>query len=166
MVNIVLEGPKASGKSTISNHFRNKGYEYFHSSASTKNDLDYHLNLLENKKKVNRVIDRFAVGEMIYPVIYDREPKMDWIKFVLTMMDRNTVYVILYSSDVEILMNRILERGRFTDDEEREMVRKSNEGFELIGKNFAYSNVLCFDITKISTKEIIKQVEKAIEEEI
>lgn len=167
MINIVLEGPKSSGKSTIANHFVKKGFKYFHSSSETLNDLKYHIELLSQNKRIfngedseKRVIDRFSVGEMIYPSLYGRKGKLDWNGFTYTMCDINTVYVILYSSDINLLINRINKRGRNTEDEQIEYVKKSNEMFEFIGKNFNNKNILVFDVSEYSTKEIIKKIEE------
>lgn len=159
-MNIVLEGCKASGKSTVASHFVNKGYEYFHSSSKTKNDLDYHLGLLDYD---NRVIDRFSVGEMIYPTIYNRDGKLDWIQFSRTMNDRNTIYVILYASDINFILDRITTRGRETYDENYQFIKKSNELFKFIGQNFKNrKNILLFDVCKYEPKEIIRKVEELI----
>lgn len=167
MINIVLEGPKSSGKSTISDHFAKKGFKYFHSSSETDNDLNYHMELLFQNKRIfkgleceNRVIDRFSVGEMIYPSIYQRKGKLDWNAFAYTMSSINTIYVILYSSDINLLINRINKRGRNTEDEQIEYIKKSNEMFEFIGKNFNNENILVLDVAKHSTKEIIEKIEE------
>ena len=44
-----------------------------HSSSDTKNDLEYHLDILSND---NTVFDRCNLGEIVYPAIYGRTPKM------------------------------------------------------------------------------------------
>lgn len=162
MINIVLEGPKGSGKSTISDHFVKKGFEYFHSSAETENDFLYHCELLSDRifDDEKRVIDRFSVGEMIYPSIYERVNKLDWLEFIVTMSHPDTVYVILYSSDIDFLINRIFDRGRETSDENIEFIKKSNDMFKMIGNNFNEKNILLIDVSKTTSEEIIKQIEE------
>ena len=62
------------GKSTLAKYLANKfNLEILHSSSETKNDLDYHIELIE---KDNIVLDRANLGEIVYPLIYGREPKM------------------------------------------------------------------------------------------
>ena len=61
-MNIVLEGAKGTGKSTLAKHFIDKGFKYHHSTSQTENDFNYHMDLL---KKDNMIMDRFSLGEMI-----------------------------------------------------------------------------------------------------
>lgn len=119
----------------------------------------YHVDLVMDKNK--RVIDRFSVGEMIYPVLYGRKGKLEWFDFELTMSVPNTFYVILYSSKDNELFNRINLRSEEKDiDLNYDLVEKSNKLFEFIGKTIENKNVLVFDITKISSKEIISKLEE------
>ena len=119
----------------------------------------YHVDLVMDKNK--RVIDRFSVGEMIYPVLYGRKGKLEWFDFELTMSVPNTFYVILYSSKDNELFNRINLRSEEKDiDLNYDLVEKSNKLFEFIGKTVENKNVLVFDITKISSKEIISKLEE------
>ena len=111
--------------------------------------------------KNKRVIDRFSVGEMIYPVLYGRKGKLEWFDFELTISVPNTFYVILYSSKDNELFNRINLRSEEKDiDLNYDLVEKSNKLFEFIGKTVENKNVLVFDITKISSKGIISKLEE------
>lgn len=119
----------------------------------------YHVDLVMDKNK--RVVDRFSVGEMIYPVLYGRKGKLEWFDFELTMSVPNTFYVILYSSKDNELFNRINLRSEEKDiDLNYDLVERSNKLFEFIGKTVENKNVLVFDITKISSKEIISKLEE------
>lgn len=119
----------------------------------------YHVDLVMDKNK--RVVDRFSIGEMIYPVLYGRKGKLEWFDFELTMSVPNTFYVILYSSKDNELFNRINLRSEEKDiDLNYDLVEKSNKLFEFIGKTVENKNVLVFDITKISSKEIISKLEE------
>lgn len=154
-MNLILEGPKASGKSTIAKHYIDVGYKYFHSNAETKNDLDYHMSLLNGDK---RVIDRFSVGEIIYPTFYKREGKLNEEEFMETISDENTIYVILYSSDLKTLEDRIVKRdkGKHIDFEE---LKYSNKNFELVANKLKnYKNILIFDVTKYDAEYICKEI--------
>lgn len=167
-MNLVIEGPKASGKSTISHYFIEKYLTtYDHMSSDSDNSLEGHLNLLKGKKgeSLNHVIDRFSVGEMIYPNLYGREGKLNLDEFNVTMSSENTLYVILYSSSDQLLFDRIEWRGRNTDDEAHDLVSKSNFAFKMIGESLKYrENVLLFDVAKVGLKEIIKIIEDKLEE--
>ena len=65
IMNIILEGPKASGKTTLAELLKKEGYGRVHLDADTKNDYDFHLELLEDNDKT--VFDRFSIGEIVYP---------------------------------------------------------------------------------------------------
>lgn len=155
-MNFVLEGPKSSGKSTIAKFFIDNGYEYFHSTNETENDFDYHFSLLKDKNK--RIIDRFSIGEMIYPTIYDRESKLNFSDFYFTMIMPNTVYIILYASDVDELIERIFERDSGKKEIEVDVLIESNKLFEFMAKSLKGKNILSFDVCKYSSDDIIKEL--------
>lgn len=156
-MNIVLEGPKASGKSTLAKHFILLGYEYFHSSSETENDLKYHLDLLEGDK---RVIDRFSVGEMIYPSIYNREGKLSLPEFLTTMTNQDTIYVILFASNINDLFERI-ELRDYGKKIDYKSLRASNSCFKMMAHNLktVNKNIKTFDISKTDIENIIKEIE-------
>lgn len=161
-INIVLEGPKACGKGTIANYFKNEGYEYFHSDNNSENDLNYHMNLLSGNKKI---IDRFSLGEMIYPIIFNRDGKLNIFEFFETISDKNTLYVVMYASDYRLLIDRIDYRNR-----EKEgfniygQVIESNRYFEKLAKTLSsFNNVLIFDVCKINSENIVKIIKEQVE---
>lgn len=156
-MNIVLEGPKASGKSTLAQHFISLGYEYFHSSSETENDLEYHLDLLRGDK---RVIDRFSVGEMIYPSVYNREGKLSLPEFITTMINQDTIYVILFASNINDLFERI-ELRDYAKKIDYKSLRASNSCFKMMAKNAktVNKNIKAFDISKTDIEDIIKEIE-------
>lgn len=158
-MNLVLEGPKGSGKSTISDHFVELGYEYFHSDSNTPNDLQYHLELLRDQD--NRVIDRFSVGEMVYPSIYGRLGKMNMFEFFASMNMPNTIYVILYAENEEMLYNRIKDRNDKKDvDISFNDVHLSNLYFKQTKEIFNKDNILVINISEKNSKEIIEEIEE------
>lgn len=163
-MNIVLEGAKGTGKSTVAKHFIKKGYEYFHSSSETENDLKYHLDLLDGDK---RVIDRFSIGEMIYPVVYGRESKLKHNEFIETLVDKNTIYCVLYSSEPDVLINRIINRNHEKDaDFKKQDVIGSNRLFASIHYSLKLYRddviVYFFDVARLNANDIIETIEKEI----
>ena len=81
----------------------NYNMKMIHSSSSTKNDLKYHVDLLS---KDNVVLDRANLGEIVYPAIYNRKPKMNWseqIDFMNLCDEKNVIYIIFYASDFNTL---------------------------------------------------------------
>ena len=95
-MNIILSGPDACGKSTLANKLVNKyNMNIIHSTAKTRNDLSYHLDLIDYHD--NTVFDRWSVGEMIFPKIYNRDAKLTIDEFHTTLKrveDNNDIYII------------------------------------------------------------------------
>lgn len=133
-----------------------------HSSSETKNDLQYHLDLL---KEDNIVLDRYNLGEFVYPQIYGRAPKMNW-KEQLEVMNEceklDVIYVIFYASDFNTLKERLYKRG------DTQQVLDNAEKLNILYKALAtqlsdvYDNVYMLDITKVANQmeffeEILKE---------
>ena len=94
---IVVEGSNGAGKSTLINHLMKKyALKYFHSNNETENTLEYHQNLI---KEDNVICDRFNLGEIIYPIIYARKPKMKYNEHELLfkqMKLTNTIFISIF----------------------------------------------------------------------
>ena len=112
-MNVILSGPDSCGKTTLGEKLRDKyNMKIIHSTATTRNTLEYHLDLLDYQD--NTVFDRFSAGEMIFPKIYGRPAKLTEEEFYKTLRrveDNNDIYIIFTCSDVEILKQRLIERG-------------------------------------------------------
>ena len=125
-MNIILEGPDAIGKSTLAEKLKNKyGMSIVNSTSKTRNDFYYHIDLLDYRE--NTVFDRFHVGEMVYPEIYGRECKLsldDFISINKRIVDNHDMIIIFYTSDINILKERLIERGELNYLEEIEQQNK------------------------------------------
>ena len=112
-MNVCISGPDACGKSTLAERLINKyGCSVIHSTAKTRNTLEYHLDLLDYHD--NTIFDRHCVGEMIFPYIYNREPKINESEFyqiLQRVIDNNDMYVIFICSNSNILKERLMSRG-------------------------------------------------------
>lgn len=146
---VCIEGPDGAGKSTLVNYLVEKGMTKIHSNSETKNDLDYHLSLLDED---GVVLDRANLGEIVYPAIYNREPKMSWddqIDFMNACMDRKVLYIIFYASNFETLKERLFKRG--DTEQVLENAEKINLAFRILAEEFSalYDNVFALDISKV-----------------
>lgn len=163
---VCIEGPDGAGKSTLVNYLICKyGMNMIHSNSETKNDLDYHIDLLQ---KDNTVLDRANLGEIVYPAVYGREPKMDWddqIDFMNECAEQKVIYIIFYASDFNTLKERLFKRG------DTEQVLENAEKINLVFKVLAemlgtfYDNVYPLDISKVDNQveyfnEILKDAEE------
>lgn len=112
-MNIILEGPDAAGKTTLANKLSKKyNMNVIHSTSKTRNDLSYHLDLLDYCQ--NTVFDRFHVGEMVYPEIYNRSGKLsldDFLDINQRIIDNHDILIIFYASNIDTLKERLIERG-------------------------------------------------------
>ena len=137
------------GKSTLANYLNDKyDLEIIHLSSETPNTLEYHLDLL---KEDNIVLDRANIGEIVYPLVYNRQSKMTWdeqIDFMNTCMDEDVIYIIFYASDFNNLKERLYSRG--DTEQVLENAEKINLAFRLLAEQFStfYSNVYALDISK------------------
>lgn len=121
-----------------------------HSSSETKNDLQYHIDLL---KEDNVVLDRANLGEIVYPAIYNREPKMNWdeqIDFMNECSKIGVIYIIFYASNFETLRERLFKRG--DTQQVLDNAEKINLAFRILAEEFAslYDNVYALDISKVN----------------
>lgn len=146
---VILEGPDGVGKSTLANYLNQKyNLNILHSSSETSNTLDYHMGLVEFD---GVVLDRANLGEIVYPEVYNREPKMTWdeqIDFMNSCNSDDIIYIIFYASNFDDLKERLFKRG------DTEQVLKNAEKINLVFKTLAkmlsefYSNVYALDISK------------------
>ena len=112
-MNVILSGPDSCGKTTLGEKLQKKyNMPIIHSTATTRNTLEYHLDLLDYHD--NTIFDRFSVGEMIFPKIYGRPAMLTEDEFYITLrrvMDNNDMYIVFTCSDVNILNERLIARG-------------------------------------------------------
>lgn len=163
-MNIILEGPDAVGKTTLAEKLRDKyGMSIHHSTSKTRNDLYYHLDLLDYRS--NTVFDRFNAGESVYPEIYDRPPKLnenDQAIISRRIIDNNDLFIIFITSDMEIINKRLIERGE--EDYIPEMTQQ-NELFTKFANKFnakyRYKN---FCIVDIAEEDAYNKLDAWIEE--
>ena len=112
-MNVILEGPDATGKTTLAEKLKKKyGMSVHHSTTKTRNDLAYHIDLLDYR--TNTVFDRFSVGEYVFPKIYNRPDKLaaeDFTTIDKRIIDNNDMFIIFVCSDLSILNERLIARG-------------------------------------------------------
>ncbi len=159
---VIIEGPDGAGKSTLANFLRDeKGLKIKHSSSDTKNDLNYHIELLKDD---NIVCDRCNLGEIVYPILYGRKAKMTWIEQIDYMnycMDNNIIYIIFYASNFDDLKDRLFKRG--DTEQVLQNAEKINILFILLAKMFSqlYNNVYALDISESKNQiEFFKEIER------
>ena len=159
-MNIIIEGTDATGKSTLAKKLQeNFNLTYQHSSSETDNDFDYHFELLDSKENV--VLDRFQLGEIIYPIFTpDRESKITLSQAVMLSRMEDTITIILYASDTSILKERLHERGETFSN----LNESANSLFKLLGEMFELLEVpvLLLDVCEFKDEELFEEVNKYV----
>ena len=162
-MNVILEGLDAAGKTTLAEKLRDKhGMSIIHSTAKTRNDLFYHLDLLDYR--TNTVFDRFHVGEYVYPKVYKRDVKIDdegFAQIEKRIIDNNDMFIIFIASDMEIINKRLIER----DEQEylKEMAAQ-NKWFTKYAEKFKKYNYKNFYVIDVSVKGCYAKLDAWIEE--
>lgn len=146
-MNIILEGPDAVGKTTFAELLRdNYNMEIVHFPSATCQE---HLDALY---KDNTIFDRFHIGELVYPEIYGREPKLDFneanSKIMRAIVDNNDILIIYITSDLEILRQRLIERGEYNYLDEIEQQNELFKKYAYIFSAWEYENMYVIDIAQ------------------
>ena len=157
-MNVIIEGPDCSGKTTLANYLMEHFFlDYRHSSSKTKNDFEYHESLLESN---NLVLDRFHLGEYIFPALVNREPKMNFDDLIiLTSMieEGDNLLVILYSSNVDLLKERLKHRG--DDDFTISHIESINDMFKMFAVSIFHQtrHVIGIDVATHDPIEVVRK---------
>jgi len=114
MAFLLLEGLDRTGKSTVAELYKKKGYEIVHMSAPDKkyfvkgysgsSYLEEIVNLYTRYSGKNIVFDRTPLGELIWPEIFNRQSLLapEDIEYLQQIEDNNdAVRVLMYDEDKE-----------------------------------------------------------------
>lgn len=167
-----LQDQMVLGKSTLVDYIiKTYDTDMIHSSSETKNDLEYHINILNYEFPT--VYDRFNLGEIVYPLVYNRERKLNILEqeIIMERCEKEHIpYIIFYSSDFNVLRDRLFSRGDI--EQVLTNAEEINELFKAcaIYLSRAYSNVYALDIAKekdqiLAFKKFIEKYEKELKNE-
>lgn len=139
--------PDATGKTTLAEKlamYSTMNIVHFPSAT-----LEEHLDALY---KGNTIFDRFHIGELVYPEIYGREPKLTFDdannKIMRAIVDNNDLLIIFITSDINILKERLIERGEYNYLEEIEQQNELFKKYAYIFSAWEYSNMYIIDIAE------------------
>lgn len=101
---IVIEGPNNVGKSTLIEELRKHlDWEVEHVTSLCPNTYDFYDDLLSCDEPL--IFDRLHVGEMVYPLVYDRMPKMSQNEFEeLCEKHENHTLVVILDADFDFII--------------------------------------------------------------
>ena len=148
-MNIYIEGPDATGKTTLAEWLHETyGFEVEHLTAESPNTRAYHDMLMLQDKKV---FDRFCLGEIVYSKIYGRVPKMtldDCVQLLEKAQAQQDIFIVLATSNLEILIKRLIERGELNYLSE---IKEQNDEFIKLCyalKAVEYERFFVYDIAR------------------
>ena len=165
-MNIILEGPDASGKTLYAQKIVEYGYNYQKCSPGSHAkesffDKDYFEKCLE---KDNMVFDRFFISELIFSSLYNRKSAITFSevnKMISKNLD-NIKLIILYASDLETLKSRLIERGETDYLEEIDEQNKLFVQFAYVFAAYESNNIILIDVSKYNKEEDIDKTIKKI----
>ena len=137
---IVVEGPNNVGKSTFINKLVTesdcfKEYDIEHVSSKCPNDYTFHEVILNNYD--NLILDRFYVGETIYPIIYNRPGKLT-VEDIPKLIEHcgKKVVTVFIDADIEFIANAYQNKNENPNWEEIYNERiMFNKRYEYLYKN-------------------------------
>lgn len=119
MALIILEGIDRTGKSSVAEFYRLNGYELIHMSAppkgiSSEEYFSEMVELLYSFYDKDVVLDRSHYGELIWPIVYDREPLLS-DKQILSLREieqnLNPYRVLMHDPNIEAHWARCLDNN-------------------------------------------------------
>lgn len=121
---IILEGLDRTGKSTVAETYRAKGFEVVHMSAPDKkytkpgyvgpSYLDDMMEMLISYSGRNVVFDRSIYGELVWSYVYGRKPLLDEDEISLLReieQSNDASYYLLYDPDIQAHWKRCVDNN-------------------------------------------------------
>ena len=132
---IILEGVDGAGKTTLAKILANEyGLDICHCTQHDPADYDFYKN---TARKENVVWDRHTIGELVYPEVFNRKPKIspEDARLILHYARQEGTKVFVLTTDLPTLEKRLLIRGgedqRILDD-----LWKIDNRFKFYAENF------------------------------
>lgn len=148
MAFIILEGLDRSGKTTIAEMYRKKGFKvvhmsapdkkYFHPGYSGESYLEEIVRLYSNYDGQDVVFDRSAWGELIWPQIYNRQPLLDDEDLeYLSLIERNNSAekILMFDPDTETHWQRCVNNN---EPLTRQQFGRANLFYDRLVKDYGF----------------------------
>ena len=122
---IVFEGPNNVGKSTLIKELRKYlDFEVEHVTAICPNDYRFYNDLLSAMEPM--IFDRLHLGEMIYPIVYDRDGKLSTEEFDKLLVEhKDRVLIVIVDADYDFMIRAAQSKREFFDYEESKKERSA-----------------------------------------
>lgn len=153
---IILEGCDGTGKTTLAKILAERyKLDICHCTQRDAADYDFYSQTL---RKEDIIWDRHTLGELIYPNIFNREPKLTCCQArdIMEAAKKDGVKIFVLTSDISILKQRLLGRGT----EDWRIIKNCEEidsAFQFYAKAF---DLPVIDTSKMTINEIFDLIEK------
>ena len=153
---IILEGADGTGKTTLAKILAYK-YDLDICHCTWRDPADYAF-YRQSARKNNVVWDRHTIGELIYPYIFNREPKIgtEDARLVIHYAKEEETKIFILTEDLELIRKRLTERG--TED------KRILTNIEWINDQFLFYadqyHIPVISTSKMTLNEIFKLVEE------
>lgn len=107
---IILEGADGTGKTTLAKILADKyGLDICHCTQHDPSDFNFYK---ETMRKENTVWDRHTIGELIYPIVFERKANVTpyEAKAIINVAKSAGVKVFILTCDKDVLHQRLIER--------------------------------------------------------
>ena len=153
---IIIEGADGTGKTTLAKILADKyGLEICHCTQHDPADFYFYR---ETLRKENVIWDRHTIGELIYPLIFDRKAKITDVeaKAVIDIAKSEDVKIFVLTAPIETIYKRL--RAREKDEHPKILANVSliDGAFKECAKRMG---VPIIDTTNMTLNEIFELVE-------
>lgn len=153
---VILEGCDGTGKTTLAKLLAERyGLDICHCTQHDPADYDFYR---QTMRKENVVWDRHTLGELIYPDVFGRTPKLSVLEGeeLMKIAKEEGVKVFILTSDLETIKSRLMSRG----SEDQKILNRLDDidaSFRWLGKMF---NIPVIDTSSMTLNDIYKLMEE------
>ena len=153
---IILEGCDGTGKTTLAKLLADKyKLDVCHCTQYDPKDFEFYK---QTARKDNVVWDRHTIGELVYPFVFDRRPKISPqdVLLILAYAREAGVKIFILTTEIEEIKRRVKSRG----NEDERILNK----LEWIDERFRFYadffNIPIIDTSKMTFNDIFTLIEK------
>lgn len=153
---IILEGCDGTGKTTLAKLLAEKyGLDICHCTQSDPGDYEFYK---QTARKDNVIWDRHTIGELIYPEVFGRMPKLspEEARLVIAYAKEAGTKIFVLTNDINDIKKRVAARGN-EDQRILDMLEWIDMKFQFYADRF---HIPVINTSKMTIAEIFELVEK------